>query len=235
MKKAFGFIIGVLSILLIACAGEPQVITQNLEVTRVIEVENEVEVTREIEVTRVIEVDREVEVTREVEVAREVEIIVTPTATPLPPTSAGSLADPYTYGETAYLAIDEELDFTMVVTNVVRGSDALQVIKTANQFNDDPPEGFEFVVVRLFVEYTGEDFGLLEMNESALSIVTNGRILGYGDMLNYSPCCLEPAFELTLLPGGRGEGLIALPVALDDPDPLLLLGESLYFSLTPTE
>ncbi|MCB0033798.1 MAG: hypothetical protein KDE51_07260 [Anaerolineales bacterium] len=200
---------------LTACGGtaEPQTITEEVEVTRLVEVEREVEVTREV----------------------EVEVVVTPTATPLPETSAGSLAEPYTYGETAFLTSNDELSFSLTVTDVVRGPEALQIIKSANQFNEDPPEDFEFVVARLAVEYTGDDAGQLELTKRDVSVVTNGRIIAYSDTFTYAPCCLEPEFEITLLPGGRAEGLIALPVAVDDPNPLLLLGESLYFSLTPSE
>lgn len=203
-----------------------------------------VEVTREVpvEVTRLVEVTKEVAV--EVEVTRlvEQEVVVTATLPPTPlPTNTppgpvlGERGNPYPVGQTAVLTQGGSLEFELAVQEVIRGEAALQRIQQANQFNDPPPEGFEFVLVYVEVSYTGADEGMLEIGKFDTSVVTNGRVIAYSDTFTYSPCCLDPEFEIALLSGGTAGGWLALPTSLDDPAPLLLLGDSLYFSLTPVE
>lgn len=77
MRKLLVLMAVIAALAFTACGGtaEPQTITEEVEVTRLVEVEREVEVTREV----------------------EVEVVVTATPTPLPETSAGSLAEPYAY------------------------------------------------------------------------------------------------------------------------------------------
>lgn len=201
---------------------------------------SEVEVTREVpvEVTRLVEVTKEVEV----EVTRLVEKEVVVTATP-PPTAVptntptgpvlGERGNPYAVGQTASLTQGGSLEFELTVQEVIRGEAALQRIQQANQFNDAPPEGFEFVLAYIEVSYTGAEDGTLEIGPYSTSVVTNGRVISYDDTFAYSPCCLEPEFDIELLAGGTAGGWLALPASVDDPAPLLLLGDSLYFSLTP--
>lgn len=204
------------------------------EVTRV------VKETVESEVTRVVEVTREVEITREVKVTRIVEVtsIFTPTPPPSPTPegpNVGDFGNPHLIGNRAYMAKDGEQQFTVTINEILRGDEAIQRIKAANQFNDAPPDGFEFVLLRITIEYISESGDVLEIDENALSSVTNGRIIAYTDTFTYSPCCLEPPFEFSLLPGGTGDGWVALPVAIDDKNPMLLIGTSdngVYFLLS---
>jgi hypothetical protein len=199
----------------------------------------------EVPVTSVVEVTREVEieVTRLVEVTKQVIVTVTPRPTPMPTATpdapiVGVRANPVPIGTPHGLAIDnngDEIEFDLTVLEVVRGADALAQIKSANSFNEAPPEGFEFVTILVEFAYTGEDKGVLETRRGYASSVTNNRIINYSDMMD-SPCCLEPAFDMQLLQSGVGQGWIGLYVAVDDPAPLLLIGEAdegAFFSLTP--
>ncbi len=235
MKRIGVFVIVLVLLVLVACGGggtaEPEI--AEVEVTRIVEKEVEVEV----EVTRLVEV----EVTRLVEVEKKVVVTATPKPTPKPTATpnapkVGTRANPIPIGTARTLIKNGEIEFELTVVEVFRGTDALQRIKSANQFNDDPPDGFEFVLILASVAYTGEDKGLLEVNEFVASSVTNDRVISYSDTFIYSPCCLEPTFDMQLLQGGTGEGWIALPVAVDDPAPLMLIGEvstGVFFSLTP--
>jgi len=211
----------------------------------------EVEVTREVEVitevTRIVEKIEEIEVTRVVEVVeevtREIEVYIEITATPKPAPTAtatpespieGSYENPYPFGVASPLNVnDGEKNFLLTVKETIRGDEAMQRILAANQFNETPPDNSEFVLILIHIEYTdGTD--ALEIDKYNLSIVTNGQIINYLDTSGYSPCCIDPDFDLAFFPGGEGEGWVALPVAVDDPSPLLnLTGSDLYFSLTP--
>ena len=166
-----------------------------------------------------------------------------PTNTPGPtsvPTQEGlgSRGNPYSVGEAAPMFMDRKLEFTLTVVEVLRGDPAWERILDASDYNDPAPEGFEWVMARIEVSYTGQDEGLLEISESDFAVVTKGRVLGYMDIWTYTPSGLEPKLDVSLFPGGSAEGWIAVPVALDDPSPLLAVGLSagvggVFFSLTP--
>ena len=149
----------------------------------------------------------------------------------------GSLFSPYPVGESALLVKGGELEFEVSITNILRGADAMNFIKRANQFNDPPPPGFEFVVVKANVHYTGKEAGVLELTEEYWNIVTQGRVFDRTNKPS-SPCCLKPPFEISLLSGGEAEGYMAWPIHQDDSNPLLVFGLSssgdkgCFFSLT---
>lgn len=227
-------IIVIASALIVACTAEPETVTVRETVV------SEIPVTVEVEVTRQIVETVEVEVTRiaEVEVTRIVQ--VTPTRTPTrrptatPQVVLGSSTSPYPLGEPAALIKDGLIQFDFTILEVIRGNDALQRIQAANRFNDPPPAGFEFALIHVEVSYTGPDEGVLEFDKTGVSIVTNGNVIGYFDTFSYSPCCLEPDFDFQLLAGGSANGWFAMPVDIDDPSPMLLLGTAasgIYFAL----
>lgn len=149
----------------------------------------------------------------------------------------GSFWLPYSIGETAQLVKGGNLEFEISISKVLRGSDALNFVKRANQFNDPPPKGFEFVVVEVFVKYTGKESGILELSEEYWNVVTQGRVFDRFEK-PADPCCLEPPFEISLLSGGEAKGYMAWAIHQDDPNPLLVFGLSSdgekgwYFSLT---
>lgn len=240
MKKAevvFVFILVALGFMLAACGGGETATSEVVTVQETVVVE--------VPVTQVVEVTTEVEVTRvvELEVTREVEVVVTATPPPTPvPTDTpdapeiGTRQNPHPVGTIASAMQNGVLGFDVSIKEVIRGDEALQRIRAANPYNDPPPAGFEFVLFLTEIAYTGEDQGVLAIDKWDLSIVTDGRIIDYSDTTNYSPCCLEPDFEIELLSGGTAEGWAALPVTIDDQAPLLLIGDSsdgIYFSLTP--
>lgn len=217
-----------------ACSAEPETITVRETVISELPVTVEVEVTRQITETVEIEVTRivEVEITRIVQVTPTRTPTRAPTATPQ--VRLGSSSSPYPLGQSASLVKDGVLAFTFTVLEAIRGDIALQRIQAANQFNDPPPAGFEFMLMHVEVSYTGDDQGVLEMSKAAASIVTNGNVIEYFDTITYAPCCLEPEFDFQILPGGKADGWFALPVAVDDPEPMLLLGTAtsgIFFAL----
>ena len=161
----------------------------------------------------------------------------TPRATATP--DFGTRNSPYQLGQVANLVRGGVLNFQLQVVEVIRGADAYSRILSANMFNDAPPAGYEFVLMRIHIAYTGADQGVLSLDKYDMAVVTSGRIITYRDTIIYSPCCIEPDFDFQLLVGGEGEGWLALPVVVDDPNPLLVIGihddgtGGIYFSLTP--
>ena len=89
MKSRFSIMfVGLLALLAVLVACQPQVVTETVEVEKIVEVEKEVEVIKEVEVEKVVE--KEVEVVKEVEVEKIVEVIVDPTACNMPAPAAAT-------------------------------------------------------------------------------------------------------------------------------------------------
>lgn len=214
----------------VGCApAAPEVVTEQVEVTRLVE----------MEVTRIVELP--VEVTRVVEVV--VTRVVKPTATPRPPATAtpeapeiGTRANPVpvlTPVDVVVTADGGRQSVTLTVTDIIRGDEALQMALAANSFNDPPTEGHEFLLALIEVHYR-EGSGVLELSRRDTALVSNNRIVDFGDMAFDVPCCLEPEFDFQLFPDATATGWLPLMVAVDDGAPVMLFGDpedGVYFSL----
>lgn len=193
----------------------------------------------EVEVTRIVEVEVPIEVTRIVEV--EVTRVVAPTATATAEATVtseapaiGTLDSPVPLGQTTSVVNEDNQTATVTVTQVVRGDEAAQMSVAANQFNEPPTEGFELVLALVEVANTSD--GVLEINQYETASVTDNQVIGFLDIATEAPCCIEPAFDLELLPDGVGAGWIPMFVKEGDPAPLMLMGSAangVYFALTP--
>ena len=109
------------------------------------------------------------------------------------------------------------------VLEVVRGEDALALAREANQFNDDPDPGMEYVQVRVWVRSIGT-------GEDAESIGSSWfATIGSESVLWDLPWVVEPAPKLDarLYTGGVWEGWVTLQAAIGEAD-LLLVFESLF-------
>lgn len=79
---------------------------------------------------------------------------------------------------------------TFTIDEVVRGADAAQMVKDANQFNDPPAEGNEYVCLRLTVKYLGDD----NPDSVYSTILANSefRLMGSQNVLYDVPSVVEP-------------------------------------------
>ena len=82
------------------------------------------------------------------------------------------------------------------------------------------------------------DKGTLILEQSDWQVVTNGRAIEYFNLP--SVCCLDNEFDdIKILSGGKAEGIMAWPVAIDDKTPMLVIGMDsdgaggVFFSLSP--
>jgi hypothetical protein len=111
---------------------------------------------------------------------------------------------------------------------VIRGDEAWARVYAANSFNEPPGPGEETLMTYIVVDYTGEDAGVLSVNQTDVDIVSNDRIYSTSDVRD-TACCLLPRYDFELLSGGHGEGWFAWSVPID-PNAMLKLGEH-YFAL----
>lgn len=230
----FSFLLLPLGVLIVACASPENAAIQE---TVIVQVSTIVQVTRIVEVTRIVDFPVTTTPLPTPKTTYTPSPTMTPRATntprPSPTPSLGTRGNPYPAGRDAYLTMGDQYQFAFTVLEIVRGDAALQRIKAANQFNDPPPSGFEFVLIRINVRNLSDpDSDVLELGKSDMAIVTQGRIIRWRDTIGYTPCCLEPDFDFSLLSGGFGEGWLALPIDIQDQNPLLLLGDTIYFLLT---
>ncbi len=96
----------------------------------------------------------------------------------------------------------------------------------ANQFNDEPDEGMEYVQVRMRVRNIGNAEGPFDVNGFSFNTVGDqGQIWD-------PPFMVEPSPELdaTLFPGGWFEGWVTLQAGIGEGDLVLIYEPSFSFS-----
>jgi len=129
----------------------------------------------------------------------------TPTATPAP---KGSYQNPADMSETVTVKYGgNTLEIT--VLDVERGEKVWEEIYAANMFNDEPKQGFEYLLTKIRVAYTS--------GESSTHI-SEFDFKAYAEGVGYNPSWQilpddKPEFEgVNLLPGGQTEGWICFEV-----------------------
>jgi hypothetical protein len=124
------------------------------------------------------------------------------------PTDSGTdRSSPASLGETVVTE-----DWEVTVTDVIRGDEAWQMIQEANQFNDPPQEGMQYVLVKFQVRYIGISNTAASI-ESASFKSTGSRNTVYDAPAIVDP---EPAMDVSLFPGGVYEGWVTLSAAEDE-------------------
>jgi len=132
-------------------------------------------------------------------------VAVDPALSETKPTDVGrSRQDPSPYGQ---VVIAE--DWQVQVTDMIRGSSAWTMVERANQFNDPPPDGKEYVAIQLHVRHIGTKDIHKSMDGSYL------RLTGAANVVYDSPSIvdIQPALDVDLYPGGEAEGWITMEAA----------------------
>ena len=118
-------------------------------------------------------------------------------------------------------AVTDRWEITVV--EVVRGEEALRLILDADDFNEPPEEGFEYLLAKIRAKNINVD-GEEEWLDS-----TNFTVIGDLNEEYDTPFFTAPApeFDANSYPGAEFEGWISLQAAEDDSG-LLLIFESFY-------
>jgi hypothetical protein len=95
------------------------------------------------------------------------------------------------------------------ILEVVRGDAAWTMVQGANQFNDPPADGMEYIAFRVYAKYIGTDDKAEKIDGSYFKTTGSANVV-YDDPSVVEP---EPAFDATLYPGGEVEGWVVLQVA----------------------
>ena len=96
-----------------------------------------------------------------------------------------------------------------MVNEVVRGDEAWQLVQSANQYNDPPEDGMEYVAVKVWVRNIGTSDTAIDMDSSSFKS-TGGNNTLYDSPYMVDP---EPTLGVNLFSGGVYEGWITLVAA----------------------
>jgi hypothetical protein len=149
-------------------------------------------------------------------------ISVAPDLGAIQPTDLGEeRGNPAPFGETVTTE-----DWEVTILEVVRGDEAWTMVQEANQFNEPPEEGMEYVAVKAHARYISTVDESLAIDGSYFETTGSAGVL-------YDPPSIvdpSPVLDATLFPGGQYEGWVTLQAAQDETG-LLAVFEP-WFALT---
>ena len=148
---------------------------------------------------------------------------------PVPLSAKGTLTDPLSGGT-----------FDLQVLQVVRGSDAIYLIQQASTKNLNPPQGMEYILIKVTATL---DSGNLKLSDYDFIVDSSGNL---SDTFSSPVCCMTNVgyqmfrADLSTL-GASTDGWIARMAYINDPKPLLAyrtsvgndMSNATFFSLTP--
>jgi len=112
------------------------------------------------------------------------------------------------------------------IVEVIRGDEAWNMALAANQYNDPPEDGFEYIAVKAYVHnISTED---VATNVSDFDFNTTGS----NGVLHDVPSVVDPdpAFDITLYPDGEYEGWMILQVGVGETEIKLVFDPLFEFS-----
>lgn len=117
--------------------------------------------------------------------------------------TAGTREDPLPLGT----PIEGE-DWVVTVNEVT--TDATDAVMAANQFNDAPAEGTQYLLADVTVEYTGDESEMIMLGTGFAFVTATGETIDTGDAFVVGPDELDTAQEL--YNGGTAQGNVVLQV-----------------------
>ncbi len=162
----------------------------------------------------------------------QAQLEATPTDEPAPTEAPqfGTRNNPVPLGQPIDLVYDGIANFQMTVLEIHRGQTAWTMVNQANMFNDPPIDGMEYIVAKIGIRYqtsTDPDYQL-SIDGFSFKSVSMNQVVETPSIVDP-----EPRLDLTLFPGGNGEGFITVTTYVDDPAPLIVYEEWLSFNSTP--
>lgn len=135
-------------------------------------------------------------------------LLVPTDLTAVQPTNRGQdIREPVPFGST----VTNE-DWELTVTDVVVGEEAWEMLLDANQFNDPPGRGVEYVLAKIKIRYLGQGDQPTNMYSYYLRLLNHDR-----DAYD-TPALVEPIprFDFVMYPGAEAEGWLALAARQGD-------------------
>lgn len=116
-------------------------------------------------------------------------------------------------------------DWETSVLEVVRGDAAWNLVLEANQFNDPPAEGYEYIAVKFYVRHIGT-----EDKSNSIDGYFYG-LTGSANILHDLPSVVEPdpALDISLFPGGEYEGWVVFQSIIGETELMFAFEENWNF------
>jgi hypothetical protein len=149
-------------------------------------------------------------------------IAVSPDLAEIQPTEAGTERNnPAPVSETV---ITE--DWEVTVLELFRGEEAWAMVLEANQFNEPPAEGMEYIVARVRIRYIGAE-DKAELVDGSFFKSTGSASVLYDVPPAVDP---DPQLDAYLYPGGEFEGWVTVQVAVGETGVMLVFEPWFNFS-----
>ncbi len=108
------------------------------------------------------------------------------------------------------------------VTEIVRGAEATKMIKSANIFNADPKQGYEYVLAKIYMKVTeSEDDKKVSISSSSFGCYSESGAEYKEFVVVVEP---EPKLSSSFLPGASAEGWVSFMVKSEDAAPKMCFG-----------
>lgn len=116
-------------------------------------------------------------------------------------------------------------DWSIIVSGVIRGKDAAQAIAKANQFNDPPRQGFEYLIANIQITNISD-----KQEAQSASFAVDLRVTGDKNIV-YSRVSVVPPKSLDgeLFPQGKAEGQEVFEIPSDEKNLMFIIGEMMSF------
>jgi len=116
----------------------------------------------------------------------------------------------------------ESYNATATVTQIIRGSNAWSMIQAANQFNDQPKDGYEYIVAKVKVSMNSvKDDKAFDLDSYEFQAF-NSQNSEYNDMTYVVPP--DPELMGQMYAGATKEGYLVFEVKTDDTNPKMVFG-----------
>jgi len=125
-----------------------------------------------------------------------------PTFTPTPVPIGRSRSSPVPLGD-----VYQTADWELQVLEYKRGNDAWVDIQIASRYNNPPPEGMEYVLVKMRAKNISTEEVTKEINDWSFALTGDRNLVYDGMSWLQSP---EPELDAELYPGGETEGWIVM-------------------------
>ncbi|MEW4283451.1 hypothetical protein [Priestia koreensis] len=107
------------------------------------------------------------------------------------------------------------IKFDLTMEEIIRGEQAYQMLKKMNEFNEAPPEGYEYMIVKSKVKFVESETKDLAFNIDGIvnfAVVSESGDIYSGDITPST----EPEFSFEMYVGNEKEGYIAGLVKKDE-------------------
>lgn len=109
---------------------------------------------------------------------------------------------------------------TVSVSQVIRGERAWQMIKEANMFNDEPKNGYEYMLAKAKVSITrnAKSDASVDLWSGAFELISTSGT-AYDNAMVVTP---DPSIDASIYVGSSNEGWVAFQVKKNDESPLIV-------------